>query len=240
METFPTAFTIPFGRAVMVAALTSIIPARQYHRAMNETLGRKAPVPGAYHQVEPNPRGLGAGLIGTRALSGALVAMVYFGRKPLNPDYVLSRGGMASMLGTVWRIFLAYGGVIERARAPERLIGPLIPAARPGGARVATLVGANVLASDQSIAVARPGRMVRPFARPRRQRRRDLAAEPVEQPRRLYGGDPRRSDDEPLALCLLQPAQSRRFDRLGFAFLGLRMSRRIPPAAPAAPAPDQP
>ena len=63
MKKFPTAFTILFGLIVVVAALTWIIPAGQYERAMNETLGKEAPVPGTYAQVEPNPQGLGAVLM---------------------------------------------------------------------------------------------------------------------------------------------------------------------------------
>jgi NhaC family Na+:H+ antiporter len=83
-------------------------------------------------------------------------------------DQLLTRGGMASMLATVWLILvaLAFGGFVERAGVLERLIGPLIARARSGGALVATLVGAafgtNVLASDQYIAVVLPGRMFRP------------------------------------------------------------------------------
>ena len=82
-------------------------------------------------------------------------------------DQLLSRGGMASMLATVWLILvaLAFGGFIERAGVLERLIGPLIAAARSGGTLVATLVaaafGTNLLASDQYIAVVLPGRMFR-------------------------------------------------------------------------------
>ena len=82
-------------------------------------------------------------------------------------DQLLTRGGMASMLGTVWLILvaLAFGGIVEKAGVLDRLIGPLIAAARSVGALVATLVGAafatNVLASDQYIAVVLPGRMFR-------------------------------------------------------------------------------
>ena len=71
------------------------------------------------------------------------------------------------MLSTVWLILvaLAFGGFIEKAGILERLIGPLIAAARSTGALVATLVGAafatNLLASDQYIAVVLPGRMFR-------------------------------------------------------------------------------
>jgi len=82
-------------------------------------------------------------------------------------DQLLTRGGMASMLGTVWLILsaLAFGGIVEKAGILERLIGPAIRAAKSLGALVATLVGAafttNVLASDQYIAIVLPGRMFR-------------------------------------------------------------------------------
>jgi NhaC family Na+:H+ antiporter len=82
-------------------------------------------------------------------------------------DQLLTRGGMASMLSTVWLILvaLAFGGFIEKAGILERLIGPMITAAKSAGALVTTLVGAafatNVLASDQYIAVVLPGRMFR-------------------------------------------------------------------------------
>ena len=73
MKKFPTAFTILFALIVVVAALTWIIPAGQYERAMNETLGREAPVPGTYAQVEQNPQGLVAVTMsekGTKRLVG--------------------------------------------------------------------------------------------------------------------------------------------------------------------------
>ncbi|WP_297971626.1 Na+/H+ antiporter NhaC family protein, partial [uncultured Amaricoccus sp.] len=82
-------------------------------------------------------------------------------------DELLTRGGMSSMLGTVWLILvaLAFGGIVEKAGVLDRLIGPVIAAARSVGALVAALVGAafatNVLASDQYIAVVLPGRMFR-------------------------------------------------------------------------------
>lgn len=82
-------------------------------------------------------------------------------------DQLLSRGGMASMLGTIWLIMtaLAFGGIIEKAGILDRLIGPVVAAARSVVALVATLVGAavatNVLASDQYIAIVLPGRMMR-------------------------------------------------------------------------------
>ena len=54
---FPTAYTILFGLIIVVAALTWIIPAGQYDRAMNEEVGREIAVPGTYQEVDPNPQG---------------------------------------------------------------------------------------------------------------------------------------------------------------------------------------
>ena len=54
---FPTAYTILFCLIALVAALTWIIPAGQYERAMNEEVGREVAVPGTYQTVDPNPQG---------------------------------------------------------------------------------------------------------------------------------------------------------------------------------------
>ena len=82
-------------------------------------------------------------------------------------DQLVSRGGMASMLNTVWLIIvaLAFGGVVEKAGVLDRLIAPIIGAAKSAGALVASLVasviGTNVITADQYIAVVLPGRMFR-------------------------------------------------------------------------------
>lgn len=55
---FPTAFTILFGLIILVAAATWIVPAGEYNREMNDSLGREVPVPGTYHRVEGNPQGI--------------------------------------------------------------------------------------------------------------------------------------------------------------------------------------
>lgn len=54
---FPTAYTILFLLIILVAALTWIIPAGQYERALNEAIGREVAVPGTYAVVEANPQG---------------------------------------------------------------------------------------------------------------------------------------------------------------------------------------
>jgi NhaC family Na+:H+ antiporter len=83
-------------------------------------------------------------------------------------DVLLSRGGMASMMVTVWLIMtaLAFGSVVEQAGLLNRLVDPIIRKARTTGGLVGivigTGVGANVLTSDQYIAVMLPGRIFRP------------------------------------------------------------------------------
>jgi NhaC family Na+:H+ antiporter len=80
-------------------------------------------------------------------------------------DTLVTRGGMASMLNTIWLIItaLAYGGVIEKIGALDRLIAPVLAAARSGGALVSSLVAAilatNIATADQYMAVVLPGRM---------------------------------------------------------------------------------
>jgi NhaC family Na+:H+ antiporter len=72
---------------------------------------------------------------------------------------------MASMLNTIWLIIaaLAFGGVIEKIGALDRLIAPVLAAARSAGALVSSLVAAilatNIATADQYMAVVLPGRM---------------------------------------------------------------------------------
>ena len=82
-------------------------------------------------------------------------------------DTLLSRGGMESMLNTIWLIIvaLAFGSVLEHAGMLERLVAPLLSRARSTVQLVATVVassiGLNVIAGDQYIAIVLPGRTFR-------------------------------------------------------------------------------
>ena len=82
-------------------------------------------------------------------------------------DRLLSRGGMESMLSTIWLILtaLAFGAVVEHAGLLNRLIEPVTHNVRATGslvaAVVATSIGLNVIASDQYIAIVLPARMFR-------------------------------------------------------------------------------
>ncbi|WP_241557062.1 hypothetical protein [Marinomonas hwangdonensis] len=55
---FPTAYTILFLLIALVAAGTWVVPAGQYDRVENVTLGKEVPVPGTYQQVDSNPQGV--------------------------------------------------------------------------------------------------------------------------------------------------------------------------------------
>lgn len=80
-------------------------------------------------------------------------------------DALLSKGGMSSMLNTVWLIIcaLGFGGVLERTGILNYLLTQALRSVRSTGSLIATTVvtciSTNVLAADQFIAVALPGRM---------------------------------------------------------------------------------
>lgn len=82
-------------------------------------------------------------------------------------DSLLSRGGMASMLNTVWLILCAmtFGGAMEKAGLLERLVRGTLKMAKSTGSLIAatlgTSVGTNVVAADQYIAIVLPGRLYR-------------------------------------------------------------------------------
>jgi NhaC family Na+:H+ antiporter len=80
-------------------------------------------------------------------------------------DDLLSRGGMSSMLVTIWLILtaMAFGAVLEHAGMLMRLIRSALAAAKSTGALfttvVLTAIGINVIAADQYIAIVLPGKM---------------------------------------------------------------------------------
>jgi NhaC family Na+:H+ antiporter len=82
-------------------------------------------------------------------------------------DQLMSRGGMSSMIVTVWLIVcaLAFGAAVEHGGFLTRLVAPLLRGVRSVGGLVTLLVlsciGANIITSDQYIAVVLPGRLFR-------------------------------------------------------------------------------
>ena len=140
-------------------------------------------------------------------------------------DELFSRGGMASMLTTIWLVLgaLSYAAVMEHAGFLQRLLEPIVRRTRRRGSLIAAVtssgVGLNVIAGDQYVADVLPARMFRgEFARrglaPQVLSRAvedfghgDLRAGAVEHVRRLHLRCPGGVDGGIPAVLLLQPAQ---------------------------------
>ncbi|MDX1443311.1 MAG: Na+/H+ antiporter NhaC [Gammaproteobacteria bacterium] len=82
-------------------------------------------------------------------------------------DDLLSRGGMASMLNTVWLIICAmtFGAVLECTGMLRKMLTAALKMAHSTGSLIMTTlltcIGANVIAADQYIAIVLPGRLYR-------------------------------------------------------------------------------
>lgn len=80
-------------------------------------------------------------------------------------DTLLSRGGMDSMLNTIWLIMagLAFGSIMQHSGMLDRIVAPAVGLARSTVSLVATVVaaaiGMNIVSGDQYLAVVLPGRM---------------------------------------------------------------------------------
>ena len=80
-------------------------------------------------------------------------------------DDLMSRGGMISMLNTIWLILCAmiFGASMERAGLLQRLVDYALSFVHSTGSLIATTIvtciGANIITSDQYISIVLPGRM---------------------------------------------------------------------------------
>ena len=78
---------------------------------------------------------------------------------------LISKGGIASMLNTVWLIVsaLAFGGVLERTGILKQILDSVLTVVKSTGDLIAaTVTGGfitNILAADQFLAIALPGRL---------------------------------------------------------------------------------
>ena len=92
-----------------------------------------------------------------------------FVSKTGNPaiDQLFSRGGMASLLTTIWLVLaaLSFAAIMEHAGFLERLLRPIVAHAPTRGRLIlavnASGVGLNVIAGDQYVAGVLPARMFR-------------------------------------------------------------------------------
>lgn len=82
-------------------------------------------------------------------------------------DALLSRGGMGSMLNTIWLILSAmtFGGVMEKTKLLERLADSILSLVSSTGSLITstllTSISTNILSADQYISIVLPGRMFR-------------------------------------------------------------------------------
>jgi Na+:H+ antiporter, NhaC family len=96
-------------------------------------------------------------------------------------DSLLSRGGMSSMLQTVWLIITAmsFGSAMEKAGVLERLVRGLVAMAHTTGGLIATTLttcfSVNALAADQYMSIVITGRMYREEYRKRGLHPKNLA-----------------------------------------------------------------
>jgi len=96
-------------------------------------------------------------------------------------DDLLSRGGMSSMLTTVWLVIsaLTLGAVLEHAGMLQRIIQGVIRSAKSTGSLIMsvilTSIGTNIVTGDQYIAIVMPGRMFRAEFKRRRLKARNLS-----------------------------------------------------------------
>ena len=82
-------------------------------------------------------------------------------------DQLFSRGGMASLLTTIWLVLaaLSFAAIMEHAGFLERLLEPVVAHAPARGRLIAAVngsgIGLNVIAGDQYVADVLPARMFR-------------------------------------------------------------------------------
>ncbi|WP_448564258.1 Na+/H+ antiporter NhaC [Thalassotalea ganghwensis] len=80
-------------------------------------------------------------------------------------DELLSRGGMSSMLNTIWLVMcaLSFGAVLEHLGMLRKIVNSILAAAKSVGSliasTVATCIGTNLITADQYMSIVMPGRM---------------------------------------------------------------------------------
>ncbi|WP_299591513.1 Na+/H+ antiporter NhaC [uncultured Microbulbifer sp.] len=120
---------------------------------------------------EPNATRQLAGGEGTLSLLKGAWHSLFDGYKSTSSNEavasLLSKGGMSSMLNTIWLIIsaMAFGGVMERAGFLERIVNWALSGVKTVGglitSTVVTCFGMNAAAGDQYMAIIIPGRMFR-------------------------------------------------------------------------------
>jgi NhaC family Na+:H+ antiporter len=142
---------VPAYPAIMLATLAGILTALTFQTDVVRKFALMANPEATMPVVEGLWRTLFAGFEGTTT------------NEELNR--LISKGGIASMLNTVWLIVsaLAFGGVLERTGILKQILDSVLKLVKSTGDLVAaTVTGGfitNILAADQFLAIALPGRL---------------------------------------------------------------------------------
>jgi len=142
---------VPAYPAIMLATLAGILTALTLQTDVVRKFALMANPEATMPVVEGLWRTLFAGFEGTTT------------NEELNS--LISKGGIASMLNTVWLIVsaLAFGGVLERTGILKQILDSVLKLVKSTGDLVAaTVTGGfitNILAADQFLAIALPGRL---------------------------------------------------------------------------------
>lgn len=104
-------------------------------------------------------------MTGLKVVWTALFDGVSFSTPDATLNDLLSRGGMSSMLNTIWLIIcaMAFGAVLEGTGLLVRIVSIILKGAESAGAMISrtifTCIGTNVITSDQYMSIVMPGRM---------------------------------------------------------------------------------
>ncbi|CAH0536666.1 YfcC family protein [Vibrio marisflavi] len=131
---FPSAYTILFILIALVALMTWIVPAGQYDRAMNETLGREVPVSGTYKRVEGHPQGIVDVFLAP--IDGFYDHDTYQAAAIDVSLFVLIIGGFLGTVGKTGAIDAGIERVTARLKGREELMIPILMALFAAGGTV--------------------------------------------------------------------------------------------------------
>lgn len=121
---FPTAFTILFGLTILAAVLTWFVPAGQYEREFDESLGREVTVVGSYQQVESNPQNAWDVLMAP--IAGLYDPDSYMANAIDVALFVLIIGGFIGVVTATGAIDAGIGRAMKRMEGHERWMIPLL------------------------------------------------------------------------------------------------------------------
>jgi uncharacterized ion transporter superfamily protein YfcC len=131
---FPSAYTILFGLIVVVAVATWFVPAGQYDRALNETLGREVPVPGTYQKIDANPQGFTD--VALAPIAGFYDPGSYEARAIDVALFVLVIGGFLGVVARTGAIDAGIAAAMRKLKGHEKWMIPIMMALFAAGGTI--------------------------------------------------------------------------------------------------------